>query len=170
MPTMPHSLFSGLLDDVFDDVAPGVHIAAQDTRHLLGGGKAQQLYHEQSYGRLTLDVTVRSDLGWRRMSKHSTSYDFLDFKSQRSYISAAAGLFHPAEIRFSDYQMVLVVAADTPNFPLSPGFTPLVGDEASVLLSEVFVHLGRHAGLFEVAFPQLAPPGPAFASAMRFLA
>ncbi len=46
----------------------------------------------------------------------------------------------------------------------------LVGDEALALLSEVFVHLGRHAGSFEVAFPQLAPPGPAFASAMRFLA
>ena len=46
----------------------------------------------------------------------------------------------------------------------------LVGDEALVLLSEVFIHLGRHTGLFEVAFTQLAPPGPAFASAMRLLA
>lgn len=60
---------------------------------------------------------MRSDLGWRRMSKHSTSYDFGDFKSQREYISAAAGLFHPAEITFSDYRMVFVVAADTDNFP-----------------------------------------------------
>jgi hypothetical protein len=45
----------------------------------------------------------------------------------------------------------------------------LVGDEALALLSEVFVHLWRHTGSFEVAFPQ-APPGPAFASAMRLLA
>jgi hypothetical protein len=42
----------------------------------------------------------------------------------------------------------------------------LVGDEALVLLSEVFIHLWRHTGSFEVAFPQLAPPGPAFASAL----
>ena len=115
----------------FPDAPAGSASAAAAARHLLGGGKAQQLYHDQSYGRLTLDVTVRSDLGWRRMSKHSTSYDFLDFKSQQSYISAAAGLFQPAEIKFSDYQMVFVVAADTPNLPLSPAFTPLVGDEAS---------------------------------------
>jgi hypothetical protein len=45
----------------------------------------------------------------------------------------------------------------------------LVGDEALALLSEVFVHLWRHTGSFEVAFPQ-APRGPAFACAMRLLA
>src|SRR5262249_26425100 len=46
----------------------------------------------------------------------------------------------------------------------------LVGDEALILLSEVFFHLWRHTGSFEVAFPQLAPPGAAFASARRLLA
>jgi hypothetical protein len=53
----------------------------------------------------------------------------------------------------------------------------LLGDEALALLSEVCVDLWRHAGWFEVAFPQLVPPGPAFArapglslSAMRLLA
>ena len=114
----------------FPDVPAGSASAAAAAEHILGGGKAQQLYHEQSYGQLTLDVTVRSDLGWRRMSKDSTSYDFEDFKSQREYISAAAGLFRPAEITFSDYQMVFVVAANTDNLALSPAFTPLVGDEA----------------------------------------
>ena len=44
----------------------------------------------------------------------------------------------------------------------------LVGDEALILLSEVFIHLWRHTGSFEVAFPQLASPGPAFA--LRLLA
>jgi hypothetical protein len=43
-----------------------------------------------------------------------------------------------------------------------------VGDEALAILREVFVHLWRHT--VEVAFPQLAPPGPAFVSAMRLLA
>src|SRR5215470_15059692 len=46
----------------------------------------------------------------------------------------------------------------------------LVGDEALILLSEVFFHLWRHTGSFEVAFPQLAPPVAAFASARRLLA
>jgi hypothetical protein len=46
----------------------------------------------------------------------------------------------------------------------------LVGDEALVLLSEVLIHLWRHTDSFEIAFPQLAPPGPAFVSVMRLLA
>src|SRR5260370_7614280 len=46
----------------------------------------------------------------------------------------------------------------------------LVGDEALVLLSEVFVHLGGHAGSFEVAFLHLSPPGPACVALPRFLA
>jgi hypothetical protein len=46
----------------------------------------------------------------------------------------------------------------------------LVGGEALILLSEVFVHLWRHTGSFEVALPQIAPPGPAFVSVMRLLA
>src|SRR5262245_44824264 len=45
----------------------------------------------------------------------------------------------------------------------------LVGDKALILLSEVYLHLWQHTGSFEVAFPQLAPPGPAFVSAMRLL-
>jgi len=114
---------------------PASTAAAAD--HLLGSGQAQQLYRDQSYGRLTLDVTVRSDLGWRRLRESSTSYDLTNFESQRSYISAAAALFHPAEIKFSDYQMVFVVAADTPSFPLSPAFTPLVGDGATSPSGEI---------------------------------
>ena len=51
--------------------------------------------------------------------------------------------------------------------PLRSG---LLGDEALALLSEVLIHLWRHAGSFELAFPQLAPPGPVFASVMQLLA
>jgi M6 family metalloprotease-like protein len=115
----------------FPDAPAGSASASAAADHLLGSGQAQQLYFDQSYGRLTLDVTVRSDLGWRRLPRSSTCYDLGKFESQRDYISAAAALFDPAEIRFSDYQMVFVVAADTPSFPLSPAFTPLAGDGAS---------------------------------------
>lgn len=116
----------------FPDAPAGTASAAATADRLLGSAQAQQLYRDQSYGQLTLDVTVRSDLGWRRLPKPSTSYNLTDFDSQQSYISAAAALFHPAEIKFSDYQMVFVVAADTPSpgFQVSPAFTPLVGSEA----------------------------------------
>jgi len=46
----------------FPDVPAGSASAAAAAEHLLGGGKAQQLYHEQSYGQLTLDVTVQREL------------------------------------------------------------------------------------------------------------
>jgi hypothetical protein len=115
----------------FPDAEAGAASAPAAADHLLGRGQAQQLYRDQSYGQLTLDVTVRADLGWRRLPDSSARYDLTDFDSQRSYISAAAALFQPAEIRFSDYRMVFIVAADTLSFPVSPAFTPLVGDEAT---------------------------------------
>lgn len=117
----------------FPDAPAGSASATATADHLLGGGQAQQLYRDQSYGQLTLDVTVRSDLGWRRLPTSSASYDLVDFYSQQSYISAAAALFRPAEINFSDYQMVFVVAADqlSPGFQFSPAFTPLAGSEAT---------------------------------------
>ena len=73
---------------------------------------------------------MRSDLGWRRLAKCSTGYHIDDdFKSQKSYISDAAALFHQAEIRFPDYQIVFVVAPEAASFPASPAFTPGVNDE-----------------------------------------
>jgi hypothetical protein len=109
----------------FPDAPAGSTSGEYIGKHLLGCGKAQQLFHDQSYGQLTLDVTVRSDLGWRRLSKPSTAYDIdNDFESQKSYISDAAALFRPAEIRFPDYQIVFVVASKTASFEYSPAFTP----------------------------------------------
>src|SRR5258708_23151254 len=79
----------------FSDAPAGPASAAAAADHLLGSGHAQPLYLDQSYGRLTPDVTVRSDLGWRRLPTSSTSYDLRIFESQRSYIIAAAVPFHP---------------------------------------------------------------------------
>ena len=69
----------------FPDAQARLESAAATGQHLLGGGAAQQLYHDQSYGQLIFDVTKRSDLGWRRLSKRSTNYDFENFESQRSF-------------------------------------------------------------------------------------
>jgi len=43
-------------------------IAAQ----ILQSGGLQKLFHDQSYGRLTLEVDVRADLDWKRMPETSS--------------------------------------------------------------------------------------------------
>ena len=115
----------------FPDVCAGDTPAGSTGEHLLGSGRARQLFRDQSYGLLDLDVTVRSDLGWRQMPEPSTAYSFAEFAAHRAFISAAAALFAPEEIRFSDYDIVYVVAAPTEHFPLSPAFLPGPGDAAA---------------------------------------
>jgi M6 family metalloprotease-like protein len=95
---------------------------AKTAEHLLGLGQAQRLFRDQSYGQLSLDVTVRSDLGWRRLPKPSTKYNFRPAASHRSYISDAARLFRASEIKFSDYKFVFIVAPKAAKFPDSPAF------------------------------------------------
>jgi M6 family metalloprotease-like protein len=114
----------------FDDVEAGYTSAAATGDHLLGSGDAQRLFHEQSDGRLGLEVTVRSDLGWRRMPGLSTAYSFGETEPHRAFIAAAAGLFRPSEINFPEYDIVFVVAAKTEQFPLSPAF-PHGSDEGA---------------------------------------
>jgi hypothetical protein len=127
----------------FPDVPAGGTSAALTGEHLLGAGRAQQLLRDQSYGRLELDVTVRADLGWREMPEPAAAYGFAEFHRQRAFVSAAAGMFAPAEIRFSDYDIVYVVAAETAHFPLSPAFLPGPDDSAPSLSGPI-----RHAVTF----------------------
>ena len=122
----------------FPDATAGPESADATGKWLLGDGQAQQLYHDQSYGQLTFDVTMRSDLGWRRLSKPSTNYNFGLFNSQRSFIRDAAALFRPAEVRFSDYQMVFVVTPKTAtHFPDSPAFNARVNQGAPAQGGEI---------------------------------
>src|SRR5262249_18592715 len=103
--------------------------------HLPGLGKRyafQRLYHDQSYGKLTIDVDVRSDLGWRRMPKPSSSPDYNfsmtgkdRFNASKNYITDAARLFTPVfgpKLTFAAYTFVYVVPPPTPNIPISPAF------------------------------------------------
>jgi M6 family metalloprotease-like protein len=123
--------------------APAEPASASDTaNHLLGNGQAQALYHAQSYHKLTLDVTVKSDLGWKRMPQPSTKYNFLPSdshasESHKTYISHAAALFSPSEVRFSDYTFVFLVAPQNAGFPLSPAFNDHRGRGASSLSGEI---------------------------------
>jgi M6 family metalloprotease-like protein len=98
--------------------------------HLLGSGRAQRLFHDQSYGQLDLDVTVRSDLGRRQLPKPSTAYSWgtLEgtWESHRDYIADAAGRF--PEVDFSAYEIAFIVAPEIGRFPLSPAFIARAGD------------------------------------------
>jgi hypothetical protein len=95
----------------FSDAPAGSLTTQQAADHVLGRenfpslGKRyafQRLYNEESYGKLTVDVEVRSDLGWRRMPKPSSSQDYNfsmtgkdRFNAQKNYITDAARLFTP---------------------------------------------------------------------------
>src|SRR5829696_6693362 len=58
--------------------APGTPTPAEVADHLLGGTGARDTFLDQSHGNLTLTVSVRSDLGWRRMPKDSELFNFWD--------------------------------------------------------------------------------------------
>ena len=118
--------------------APAGSTSASDTaKNLLGNGQSQALYHTQSYQKLTLDVTVRSDLGWKRMPRPSTIYNFETFDSHKIYITDAAALFSPPEVKFSDYTFVFIVAPQNAGFPLSPAFNASKGDGAASPSGEI---------------------------------
>jgi M6 family metalloprotease-like protein len=121
--------------------ATGESVSASDTAdHLLGNGQAQDLYANQSHQKLTLEVTSRSDLGWRRMPHPSTAYSFQTFETHRTYFTDAASLFSSSEVQdvtFSDYTFVLLVAPPTAGFPLSPAFNASPGNGASSSSGEI---------------------------------
>jgi M6 family metalloprotease-like protein len=121
----------------FPDAEAGATSAEATADHLLGNGQAQRLFREQSYGRLSLEVTVRSDLGWRRVPKPSSSFDLHTFKSHRSYITAAAKLFPKSQLKFSDYPLVFVVAPENASFSNSPAFNADPGQGATSPSGEI---------------------------------
>lgn len=106
----------------FSNAPAGSTSATNVANHLLGNGAAQQLFSTQSYGKMSLDVAIKANLGWKRMPLPSTSYSFGTFEAHKEYISAAASLFSLSDVRFSDYDFVFVVAPQNAGFPLSPAF------------------------------------------------
>ena len=77
----------------FSNAPAGSASATDIANHLLGNGAAQKLFSTQSYGKMSMDVAVKSNLGWKRMALPSTSYSFSTFDTHKTYISAAASLF-----------------------------------------------------------------------------
>jgi M6 family metalloprotease-like protein len=120
----------------FDD-APGEVDPAEIGARVHGSGAATKLFHEQSHGALELEVTVRSDLGWRRLPHPSTDYNFGDGRKQRQFMTDAAARIGADELRFDDYDLVLAVTAETTNVGLSPAYLHVPGDGAQSTSGEI---------------------------------
>ena len=120
---------------------PDVPAEGQETEpianHLLGDGKAQQFFKDQSYGKMSLDVTIIA--GWKRMPRpvgeYVNSKGGFSFEQHKVYLTDACALF-PA-LKFSTYQMVYVVAVKTPTIRLSPAFNAHPGTGAKTADGEV---------------------------------
>jgi M6 family metalloprotease-like protein len=83
--------------------------------------------HEVSYGRISLDVT--SFNRWYRMPRRAVSYGFEDgltFEEHRDYIADAVRTAD-ADVDFSAFEIVYVVAAKGSGLERSPAFHALPG-------------------------------------------
>ncbi|HEX6899158.1 MAG TPA: hypothetical protein VF789_05570 [Thermoanaerobaculia bacterium] len=112
----------------FED-APAAGASTADVgRHLLGNGSAQRLFRDQSYQRMVLDVTVKSDLGWRRMPRPFGEYEtHVSFEQHKEYISQAVCLF-AADVELSDYAMVFIATPGAADLKGASSFRAQVGN------------------------------------------
>lgn len=134
----PHGTVRAVMVFVDFSDAPAGNSSARDVAsHLLGDGKAEQLFSDDSFEQLDLKVDICWQPGWKRMPESSTDYDLQQFQSQRSYIADAADLFSEDEADFSRYQMVFIVPTEAADFPLSPAFTAREGDGAPAQSDEI---------------------------------
>jgi M6 family metalloprotease-like protein len=118
--------------------APGIPGTCWDhAMILLGTGKFQRLYNEQSYGKLSVEVDIKGDLGWRRLAL-SSQINLTDANQQRSYITAALDAF--PDVNFGNYTFVIFVPPQgaTGIMP-SPGFNPLLANAVHTSHGDVFL-------------------------------
>jgi len=136
----------------FPDAPAGDEKTESVAAHLLGDSQAKQFFKDQSYGKMTLDVTVTS--GWQRMPRRVAEYGFkrgIGFAEHKAYIADACALFQtvgrsagspgdPAgrpTVDFSAYQIVYIAAAKTGEIPLSPAFNAHPGSGVKAAHGEV---------------------------------
>lgn len=118
--------------------APGVPgECLTDSQFLLGNGKFRELYREQSYGKLDIEVDVRADLDWRRI-QHSSTIDLTNGDQQRDYVVKALQAF--PEVSFGSYAFVIIVPPrSAKNVTPSPGFNPGAGNAVPTLGGPVYL-------------------------------
>ena len=100
-----------------------VFVDFPDVRARISPGNAKNLivgdaagwFRKESYGRLRFTVETPV-LEWRRMPQAAAAYANIkaSWSSHQSYIATALGLFSQEEIDFHRYQIVYVVATETP--------------------------------------------------------
>jgi M6 family metalloprotease-like protein len=105
----------------FKGASASAHSPADVARSLLGNGLAEQLFHQQSYQNMTLDVDVKFTLGWRRMSKPSEEYATHDFDRHKQYIAEAIALF--PTVNFSKYELVFIATPADADLAGASSFT-----------------------------------------------
>jgi M6 family metalloprotease-like protein len=114
---------------------------------------ARAWYAEASYGRATLDVTPVHR--WFRMARGSRDYGLqrvLTFEEHRDYVADAIAAAD-ADVDFSRYRIVYVVAARGSALQRSPAFHAMPGDGIPVDGVEV-----RHSATFGEDVRELFPP------------
>ena len=134
----------------FPDAPAGSQTPQQAADQILGREKflpsfgkryaAVRLFNEESYGKLTLDVDVKSDLGWKRMPINSSGYSLEVGDSQRHYITHAAKLFthlFSPLINFGAYNFVYIVPPSGAAPEKSPAFNQAPGDGVATLTGEI---------------------------------
>jgi M6 family metalloprotease-like protein len=115
---------------------------------------ARAWYAEASYGRATLDVTPIHR--WFRMARGSRDYGIqngLTFAEHKHYVADALAAAD-AEVDFSRYRIVYVVAARGSALLRSPAFHAVPGDGIAVDGVEV-----RHSATFGEDVREVSPPG-----------
>ncbi|MDX1564465.1 MAG: hypothetical protein R3236_03615, partial [Phycisphaeraceae bacterium] len=73
-------------------------------KSVLGDGKFQKLFHEQSYGKLNFEIEHVH--GWRRLSKPSKQYSSKTTDSHRALFVEIFGLYPKVDFLSYDYIMV----------------------------------------------------------------
>lgn len=119
--TRPHKVIALFVD--FSD-APATQTTQRFVDSVITPGVA--LLNEFSYGRASFTVTPVNK--WYRMSKPASAYGFqsLTFDLQKAYMQEAMSLAD-ADVDFSQYDVVYVVAAPTSSIPVSPTFNAFIG-------------------------------------------
>jgi M6 family metalloprotease-like protein len=99
--------------------------------------RAQRWYNEVSYGRLKLDVTPLSH--WVRMPRSAGSYSLADGITWEEHHDYIADAIHAAdaEVDFSRYQVVYVVAPNKFGVDRSPAFQAYPGSGIDVDGTEI---------------------------------
>lgn len=104
-------------------------------KKLLADGKFQQLFHEQSYGKFSIEVEQVH--GWRRMPKENKAYDPTTTEGHRDMFVDAFALY--PEINLLDYDYIMISMPGRGNFAFGERddkAIPYRGEKINVALNQ----------------------------------